>query len=200
MEYFEYGSAELDYLSTACSKMADAISRIGKINRKIDTNYFEAFVFNIISQLISTKAARTIYNRLLESAVMLTPEVILSKTDDEIKACGLSYRKVEYIKGLCAVIVSGELDLGKLIDLSDKDVIAELTKLKGIGVWSAEMFLIFSLQRPDVMSYGDLAIRKGIIKLHGLETISKKEFEGYRKLYSPYGSTASLYLWHLSAD
>jgi len=125
----------------------------------------------------------------------MTADTILAKTDDEIKACGLTYRKVGYIKGICEAVSSGELDLEALADKADDEVIAELVKLNGIGVWSAEMFLIFSLYRPDVLSYGDLIIRKGIMKLYGLDDISKKDFEEYRKLYSPYGTVASLYLW-----
>jgi len=180
--------------------MAEAIKRAGKINRKIDADLFEALISTIVSQLISTKAANTIFGRLNELVEKMTPDAILAKSDDEIRACGLSYRKVGYIKGICEAIKSGELDLSELTALSDEDVIAKLVKLNGIGVWSAEMFLIFSLHRPDILSYGDLVIRKGVMKLHGLERISKKEFEVYRKLYSPYGSTASLYLWHLANE
>jgi len=86
----------------------------------------------------------------------------------------------------------------QLAHLSDEEVIKQLSLLNGVGIWTAEMLLIFSLQRPDVVSYGDLGIRKGMMKLYGLESLTKKQFESYREHYSPYGSVASLYLWELS--
>ena len=92
----------------------------------------------------------------------------------------------------------GELDLAGLRSLSDADVILRLTALPGVGRWTAEMYLLFSLQRPDVVSWGDLAIRRGMMNLYGLTTLSREEFDRYRRRYSPYGSVASLYLWAVS--
>jgi len=200
MEFFKYGETEINYLKSACSKMAAVINRAGTLRREVEPELFKALISGIVSQQISTKAATTVFSRLEELVGEMTAEAILAKTDDEVKACGLSYRKVGYIKGICEAVQSGELDLEALGEMNDEDVIAELVKLNGIGVWSAEMFLIFSLYRPDVLSYGDLVIRKGIMKLHSLDDISKKDFEVYRKLYSPYGTVASLYLWDLANE
>ena len=195
MEFFEYGETEINYLTTACGKLADVIKRTGMLRRKVEPELFKSLVSSIVSQQISTKAATTVFSRLESLVGEMTAETILAKTDDEIKACGLTYRKVGYIKGVCEAVKSGELDLDAFASMTDDEIIAELVKLNGIGVWSAEMFLIFSLFRPDVLSYGDLIIRKGIMKLYGLDELSKKDFEEYRKLYSPYGTVASLYLW-----
>ena len=94
--------------------------------------------------------------------------------------------------------MKGHINLKELEHLSDDEVIKQLSSLHGVGVWTAEMLLIFSLQRSDVVSYGDLGIRKGMMKLYGLESLTKKQFANYRERYSPYGSVASLYLWEKS--
>jgi len=201
MEFFKYGKTEINYLKSACPKLAAVINRAGILRRKVEPVLFKALISSIVSQQISTKAAATVFTRLEELVgEEMTAESILAKTDAEIKACGLSYRKVGYIKGICEAVSSGELDLDGLNEMCDAEVIAELVKLNGIGVWSAEMFLTFSLFRPDVLSYGDLVIRKGIMKLYNLDDISKKDFEKYRKLYSPYGTVASIYLWDLANE
>lgn len=198
MEFFEYGETEITYLKSKCEKLAVVISAAGMLCRKVEPDLFKALVLSIVGQQISTKAATTVYSRLENLVKEITANKILAKTDDEIKACGFSYRKVGYLKGMCEAVSSEKLDLEKMIDMSDDQVISELVKLNGIGVWSAEMFLIHSLKRPDVLSFGDLVIRKGIMKLHDLDDISEKDFKKYKKLYSPYGTTAALYLWDLA--
>ena len=200
MEFFKYGETEINYLKAACPKLATVIDRAGMLRRKVEPEVFKALISSIVSQQISVSAALTVFSRLEELVGEMNADAILAKTDDEIKGCGLSYRKVGYIKGICEAVKSGELDLDSLGELSDEEVIAELVKLPGIGVWSAEMFLIFSLLRPDVLSYGDLVIRKGIMKLYDLDDISKQDFEVYRKMYSPYGTVASIYLWDLANE
>jgi DNA-3-methyladenine glycosylase II len=107
-------------------------------------------------------------------------------------------RKANYIKGIGEAAYRGDLDLLELREMPDEVVIEKLSSLPGIGVWTAEMLLIFSLCRPDVVSWGDLAIRRGMMNLYGLKELSKKQFDRFRKRYSPCGSVASLYLWALS--
>ena len=107
-------------------------------------------------------------------------------------------RKAKYIKGIGEAAFRGDLDLLELREMPDEGVIEKLSSLPGIGVWTAEMLLIFSLCRPDVVSWGDLAIQRGMMKLYGLKDLSKKQFDRFRKRYSPCGSVASLYLWALS--
>ena len=117
------------------------------------------------------------------------------KTDIEaFRSCGLSQRKAEYIKEFTAKVVSGELDLDAVAQMPDAEVIATLSSLRGIGVWTAEMFLLFTLQRPEVLSYGDLGIHRGMRMVYRHRKITKKLFAKYRRL-SPCGSVASLYFW-----
>ena len=104
-------------------------------------------------------------------------------------------RKASYIRGAAESVLSGELDIGSLGSMPDELVIKELTKLRGIGKWTAEMLLIFSLERPDVFSRDDLGLTRGLCKLHALTRLTDATFEHYRRLYSPYCSVASFYLW-----
>jgi len=107
-------------------------------------------------------------------------------------------RKAGYIKVIGEAVATGELDLAGLRNLSDDEVIARLQEFEGVGAWTAEMLLIFSMERPDVLSWNDLAIRRGMMNLYGKTMLDKEQFEVLRKRYSPYGSIASLYLWEIS--
>jgi len=200
MEFFAYGDVEVNYLKAACPRLATVIEEAGMLRRTVKPEPLRALVSSIVSQQISTKAADTVLARVENLVGVMRAENFLALTDDELQACGLSYRKVGYIKGMCDAVASGALDLDGLADKTDAEVIATLSALNGIGVWSAEMFMIFTSQRPDILSYGDLIIRKAIMKLYGLDSLSKKDFEHYRQLYSPYGSVASMYLWWYGAQ
>lgn len=198
MEIFKYGDKEIEYLKKKDKKLGAAIEKIGIIERKITPDPFEALVSSIVSQQISSKAAETVWNRFTNVIGIVTPENIENVSLEEIQGCGMSLRKVGYIKGIAEAAISGEVNFGELNDLADEEIVKKLSALKGVGVWTAEMLLIFSLCRPDVVSYGDLAIRRGMMNLYGHKELSKERFERYRKRYSPYGSVASLYLWALS--
>ncbi|WP_291573763.1 DNA-3-methyladenine glycosylase family protein [Clostridium sp. UBA4548] len=198
MEIFKYGDKEIEYLKKKDKKLGAAIEKIGIIERKITPDPFEALVSSIVSQQISSKAAETVWNRFTNVIGVVTPENIEKVSLEEIQGCGMGLRKVGYIKGIAEAAISGEVNFGELNNLADEEIVKKLSALKGVGVWTAEMLLIFSLCRPDVVSYGDLAIRRGMMNLYGHKELSKERFERYRKRYSPYGSVASLYLWALS--
>lgn len=198
MEVFKYGQKELNYLKKKDKKLALVIDNIGIIEREVITDLFPALVSSIVSQQISSKAAETVWRRLKDELEDITPESIVAAEVEAIQKCGLSMRKASYIKGIGEAVSKGELNLLKLHEMDDNEVIVKLSSLKGIGVWTAEMLLIFSMERPDVVSWGDLAIRRGMMNLYGLKTLSKEQFGKYRKRYSPYGSVASLYLWAIS--
>ena len=198
MGIFRYGQVELDYLKSRDKKLGNAIDQIGIIEREINTDLFTAIVKSIIAQQISSKASATIWNRIKQRFIIITPQIIADAEIEEIQQCGLSKRKATYIKGIADVILKGTLNLSELYGLSDIEIIKKLSCLNGIGVWTAEMLLIFSMERPDVLSWNDLAIKRGIMNLHCLQSLNKEQFEEYRKLYSPYCSIASLYLWALS--
>lgn len=195
MKYFPITNIELEELKKKDKKIKELILKYGIIEREIDRNVYSSLVFNIIGQQISTKAAKTIRKRLVDMVGEITPDNISIISDEELKKIGLSYRKVSYIKGITYKIINKELNINKLEKLSDEEIIAELIKLPGIGIWTAEMMLLFTFIRKDVLSYHDLAIRKALKNLYSLDKLTKKDFLKYKESYTPYGSIASLYLW-----
>lgn len=200
MPIYDYGEAEISYLKTKDQKLAEAIERIGRIERSVIHDPFVALISSIVAQQVSIKAAETVYGRLVELATKITPESIGNLKVEEIQKCGMTFRKAGYIKGIAEAALTGEVDFNALEQLSDDEVIKKLSSLSGIGIWTVEMLLIHSLCRPDIVSYGDLAIRRGMMNLYGLKTLSKAEFDSYRKCYTPHGTVASLYLWALSVE
>lgn len=196
--YFDYDDKAVSYLKSCDKKLGEAIDKIGHIEREVRPDLFDALVHSIVGQQISTAAQATIWSRLCDLVGAVTPENILAKTDDELQAVGLSFRKVEYIKSLAEKVNSGEFSLEELYTLSDDEVITRLSSLRGIGVWTAEMLMIFSMQRPDILSFGDLAIIRGLRMLYRHREIDKAKFQKFKKRYSPYASVASLYLWAIA--
>ena len=196
-KYFEYGETELAHLRKKDKKLGAAIDRIGIIKRRVNSDLFSALVESIVGQQISNKAAATVCQRLDELCGMDSAR-LHALTVEEIQSCGMSMRKAGYIKNIADSAVSKVIDFDALPDKTDQEIIETLTAIKGIGVWTAEMLLIFSLMRPNVVSYGDLAIRRGMMNLYGLKELPKEKFQRYAKRYAPYGSVASLYLWELS--
>lgn len=188
----------MEHLKAADPKLGEEIEKRGFIKREVEEDIFLALVTSIINQQISNKAAFTVNNRLLGLVGEITPENILKTSLEDIQKCGMSMRKAEYIYGVAKAVNDGMIDLEQLHDLSNEKVIKELTSLKGIGEWTAEMLLIHALERPDILSYKDLGIRRGLMKLHQLEELPPAEFEIFRSKYSPYGTVASIYLWQIS--
>jgi len=200
MEIYKYGQVEIDHLKKKDKKLGAAIERIGMIEREVIPDLFAALVNSIVGQQISSKAALTVWNRLQEKLGVITAETIVETSIDDIQQCGLSIRKAWYIKGIGEAVAEGKLDLAELGQLPDNEVIKRLLLLNGIGKWTAEMLLIFSMQRPDVVSWGDLGIQRGMMKLYGLKSLSSEQFSRYKKRYSPYGTVASFYLWELAKE
>lgn len=157
--------------------------------------YFEDLVDAICSQQLSGKAAKTIFERVKSLLVTITPETVLNKSDQEFRNCGLSWQKVSYVKDLATRVKEKEVDLKKIQSLSDSDVISTLVKVKGIGRWTAEMFLMFSLARPDVFPLDDLGIQKGFEKVTKIKWDKKRTEKFAVKHWSPYRTVASWYLW-----
>lgn len=198
--YFEYSDLDLAELSQKDSHLAALIGSTDRIYRQVNPDTFSALIQSIVSQQISTKAADSIYIRLCSATGGITPKNILNTPQHIIRSCGLSGRKAEYIMGIAAAANSGDVDFSALDCMSDGEVIEKLTALRGVGIWTAEMLLIFSLGRKDIFSFNDLGIRRGLMRLYNLDSVTKKEFEIYRKKFSPHGSIASLYLWHLAGQ
>lgn len=198
MAFFEYGEREIQYLTEKDKVLGEAIEKIGHVERKVNPDLFGALVSSIVDQQISMKAGQTIWKRMCDGLSEVTPETIGKCPEEELQAFGISFRKVEYIKNAARKVLDGELNLEALHTMSDEEVCRELSSLKGVGVWTAEMLMTFSMQRPDVFSFGDLAIHRGLRMLYHHRKIDKKLFEKYRRRYSPYGTVASLYLWAIA--
>jgi DNA-3-methyladenine glycosylase II len=163
-------------------------------------DHYGALVRSIVGQQLSTKAARAIYGRLTErfGGRAPTPAEVLADDPDELRAAaGLSRAKVSFLRSLAEHVLNGELELERLDDLPDDAVIAELVAVKGLGVWSAHMFLMFHLRRPDVLAVGDLGIRNAMMQLYGLsDKPAPAEMEAIAEPWRPYRTIACLYLWH----
>ncbi len=200
MIVFQYGQAEIAYLCGQDRRLGQAIERIGRVERPVIPDMFTALISSIVHQQISNKAAATVWNRVVKRFGPVLPEAIAAIPLEDIQQCGMSLRKAGYIKSIAQAVVSKELILPELNQLSDDEVIQKLSGLPGVGVWTAEMLMIFSMQRPDIVSWHDLAIRRGIMNLYGLSELKRSQFDEYRKHYSPYGSVASLYLWQISKE
>ncbi|HCU07501.1 MAG TPA: DNA-3-methyladenine glycosylase 2 family protein [Clostridiales bacterium] len=197
--YFQYDQNDIDYLKKKDAKLAIAIDRIGPIQRPVQDDLYASLVNSIVGQQISTAAHRTIWTRMTDHYGTLTPEKICSTALEDLQRFGISFRKASYILENSNKICSGEFDLEGLTEKSDEEVIQALSSLKGIGVWTAEMLMLFCMQRPDIVSYGDLAILRGMRMLYRHRTMDRKRFDKYRRRYSPKGSVASLYLWAIAS-
>lgn len=194
-------------LAASDPTMAALIERVGKIDlatrlerrqEERPADAYGALLRAIVGQQLSTKAARTIYMRVLDlfGGTTPSPEQLLEASEEDLRACGLSGRKTEYVRDLAAHVLGGELELERLEELSDEEVIAEIVAVRGLGRWTAEMFLLFHLQRPDVLSGGDLGIRKAIQVEYGLEEMPPpKRVLEIGEIWRPHRSLASLYLW-----
>ena len=193
--YFAYGETELAYLRKKDKRLGEVIDQIGRVERTVDTDLFSAVVHHIIGQQISTKAQTTIWQRMQDALGVVNAETILAAGAPKLQAQGMTFRKAEYITDFAQKVHSGAFSLDAVAQMPDAEAIQALTALKGIGVWTAEMILLFCMQRPDVLSYDDLAIQRGLRMVYHHRDIDRARFERYRRRYSPYGSVASLYLW-----
>ena len=194
-------------LAASDPTMGALIERLGKIDlatrlrrrqEERPADAYGALLRAIVGQQLSTKAARTIYLRVLDlfGGATPSPEQLLEAEEGDLRACGLSGRKTEYVRDLAAHVLSGELELDRLEELGDEEVIEEIVAVRGLGRWTAEMFLIFHLQRPDVLSGGDLGIRKAVQVEYGLaEMPAPTRVLEIGEAWRPHRSLASLYLW-----
>lgn len=188
------------HLRSVDPKLGSIIDRYKlKPQRRLPRTHFEALVEAIVSQQLSVKAADTIFARfvgLFPNAKFPKPEAVVKLPLAQFRKVGISGQKASYIKDLSQRVVSGELKLNSLHRLDNEAVIAELVKVKGIGRWTAEMFLMFTLRRPDVFSFGDLGLRNAIQKLYNLTNApTEKQLERITKKWSPHRTTAARYLW-----
>ena len=190
-------------LAAADPVMARLIDEHGAVvrrdlRRERPHDAYGALLRSIVGQQLSTKAARTIYGRMLElfGGHAPTPKQLLAADPDAIRAAGLSRPKIAYLRDLAQHVEDGELELERLHDLPDEDVIEQLTAVKGIGDWSAHMFLMFHLGRPDILPVGDLGIRNAVKAQYRLRKLpDPKRLERIARPWRPYRTLACLYLW-----
>lgn len=193
--YFDYGAREVDYLKARDRVLGEVIDQVGHVEREVDPDLFSAVVHHIVGQQISTKAQATIWARMRERLGEVNARTVAAAGTAALQSVGISLRKAEYIQDFVGKVNSGAFDLQRVAALPDSEAIEALVALKGVGVWTAEMILLFCLQRPDIFSFDDLAIQRGLRMVYRHRKIDRKLFEKYRKRFSPYGSVASLYLW-----
>ncbi len=198
MPFFQYGETEKSHLSGRDPALGAAISEIGHIEREVIPDMFTALVNSIVAQQISSRALDTIWNRMLTGLGVITPEIIASTSAEDIQKFGMTMKKATYIKRLADMVLSEELDINRLFHMTDDEICTKLKSLSGIGIWTAEMLMIFSMQRPDILSWNDLAIHRGLRMLYRHRKITKQLFNKYRRRYSPYATVAGLYLWAIA--
>lgn len=192
---FIYGETELTYLRKKDKRLCEVIDRLGLIHRAVDPDLFSSVIHHIIGQQISTKAQATVWQRLQDTLGQVNAETVLAAGVPTLQGLGMTFRKAEYITDFAEKVHTGSFNLDAVAHMSDEDAIRELRALKGIGVWTAEMILLFCLQRPDIFSYDDLAIRRGLCMVYHHRALDRTLFQKYRRRFHPYCSVASLYFW-----
>ena len=197
--FFDYGTTETEYLKRKDKRLGVVIDYIGHVYRPVEPDVFPAVLHHVVGQQISQKAMESVWSKVNALLGNITPENVMNASCEALRGCGMSLKKAEYITDFASKVQSGEFDIGSLERMPDDEAIKYMSSLKGVGVWTAEMMLLFSLRRPDVLSFGDFGIRHGMRMIYRHKEITKDLFERYRKRYSPYGSVASLYLWEAAA-
>lgn len=187
----------LNHLKKCDPVLCAIIEKVGPFRMEYGLADFSSLAEAIVYQQLNGKAAATIFKRFTTLAgEPLTPDGILKLTDEQLRSVGLSKQKSAYLKDLAAKTAAGVVDFASLPGLSDEDVIKQLTQIKGIGVWTAHMFLIFALRRPNVLPTGDYGVQMALKKHYRKRKLPKpKEMEKIAKVWEPYRSVACWYMW-----
>ena len=194
---FEIADRDKRELVKRIPEFRAAVERIELTPFEYGGDLFHELAHSIVSQQLAVRAAEAVFSRVKALPGGLTPETLLAAETETLRGCGLSARKVEYLRGIARSSLAGELDEKRLARLPDAELIEALTKLKGVGVWTAEMLLIFHFGRRDVLSTGDLGVRRGLEMLLGKNGFTAAELADIRRRCSPCGTLAALYLWRL---
>jgi DNA-3-methyladenine glycosylase II len=194
----ELSSAQaLAHLQSADPILAKIIKQVGPYAMQYHEPTFRALVRSIVFQQLHGKAARTIFDRLVKKAGgEITPDSILKLRPAQMRAVGLSKQKLTYIRDLARKTRDGIVEFGRFAQMSDEEIITELTQVKGIGEWTAHMFLMFALRRPNILPTGDYGVRAAMRKAYGMKVMPKpRTMERLAKCWHPYCSIASWYMW-----
>lgn len=193
---FKLCDESVQYLINTDDRLAKLITHIGDVDLEIEKDGFQCVVKYIVGQQISDKARETLWQRLCNSCKNLTPSGISDMPDEDLRGIGLSGRKIEYIKNLSRCLIDKKIEFKKLHYLSNEEIIDKLTSVKGIGRWTAEMYIIFSLGRVDVLSKGDGTIRRSIQWMYNLEILpNANDLTFYFDKWKGYETIVSAYFW-----
>ena len=185
-------------------KMQDLINKFGRPEFNQGQDYFQSLMRSIVFQQLSGKAAQTIYERLVSlipKTSNLCPNEVLKLDKDEMRKAGLSFQKINYVNNLSDYFENNSFQKKDVERMTDEKISKELIQIKGIGQWTIDMFLMFTLNRPDILPYKDLGIQKGIMKILNMKNLpSKKEMENCSRKWRPYRTIACWYLWKMADD
>ncbi|WP_163528831.1 DNA-3-methyladenine glycosylase family protein [Halobacillus ihumii] len=193
--YFTSEDERVKHLSQIDPRLHRLMKKINSIKIPLKHDYYQSIVKQIVGQQLSLKAAHTINTRLEYVWPNLQPELLDSLNDDQIRSAGVSRPKIRYIRELTQKHLAKEVDFSHIHTLEDAEVVSILTNIKGIGKWTAEMFLIFTLGRLNVLSYGDVSIQNSIRWLYELDKDESLNLDYFYEKWTPYNSIVSLYLW-----
>ncbi len=192
---FLYTEEDLEDLKSRDRIMEKVIDYYGPVDIDLNEDLYAEIVYHILGQQISVQVQDALHDRLKASCGTITPQAVLRLGPDKLRELGMSRRKAETIVRIAQMITDGELDFSLLKDMSDDEAIRYLTKIKGVGPWTAEMILMFGLGRTDVFTRGDIALNRGLKIMYGLEEVNDEVFDYYHNLFKPYGTLACLYIW-----
>lgn len=198
MTLFPYTQKEMDHLCSRDPKLARVIEHAGFIERPMYPSVFDALVHLMGFQQVSPThhaALCTLNNAAYDYS---TPEQLLTIPDSWLLAQGLVPRRVQYLRSLANAVQCGRLDLESLADKSEKDIRSAFALIDGVGPWTVDMVMLFALGRPNILSYYDSGIRKGLMLLHDLPEMNLCMFGDFKRMYEPYGSVAAFYLWSIA--
>ena len=185
-------------------KMLVLINEFGRPDYNLRQNYFQSLLRSIVFQQLSGKAAQTIYERLvnlLPKTLNLCPNEVLKLDKDEMRNAGLSFQKINYVRNLADYFENNSFKKKEVERMTDEEISKELIQIKGIGQWTVDMFLMFTLNRTDILPYKDLGIQKGIMKILNMKNLpSKKEMENCSRKWRPYRTIACWYLWRIADE
>jgi len=191
--YWQQASAELALADPALASLIERFAGVALVSRG---DPFVTLLRSIVGQQISVKAADSVWARLQAAVPELTPDGVLGSTGDGLRGCGLSARKAEYVIDLARHFASGQIDAEQWSRMDDGELVAELTRVRGIGVWTAEMFLIFNQLRPDVLPLDDLGLQRAVaIHYHAGERPPRRVLVEHGERWRPWRSVATWYLW-----
>lgn len=195
--YIHIQDSSVQHLISKDKRLANVIYQIGDLECLEHKDPFSFIVREIVEQMLSSKAARAIYARLIDLCDgQVTINNIKKLSIENLRSIGISYSKSQYVLNFAQAVENGQIDFAKLNVMSDDDIIKNLIKVKGIGSWTSKMYLIFVLQRPDVLPYEDGAFLQAYKWLYETQSTNKKEIEARCKNWKPYTSVAARYLYH----